>query len=307
MNNPTLTMGSLFAGVGGFDIAAERAGIDVLWQSENNVKASAVLDVRFPHIPNYGDIRAVKIGRRKEAAPQVDILAGGFPCQSYSITGNRGGLVEDRGALWWEFHRLISEGQPAWVVGENVPGLFSSSRGRDFTTIIKSLVQLGYGVVWRVLNAEWWRVPQRRRRMFLIGYLGDKPRPEILALSESLCGDTLPSRETRQNFARTFEPGTPQVVAFSENQRGEVVETDIAHSLTSGGGKPGQGYPAVRIGTTVRKLTPLECERLMGFPDNWTDIKGNSDSQRYRQLGNAVVVPVIEWIMNRITKMGDEK
>ena len=268
----TLTMGSLFAGVGGFDIAAERNGIEVLWQSENDKHASAVLTEHFPTIPNLGDIHDI------EAAPKVDILAGGFPCQSYSVAGNRGGLAEDRGALWWEFRRLISEGQPTWVVGENVPGLLSSSGGRDFATILKSLIQLGYGVVWRVLDAQWFGVAQRRRRVFIVGHIGGEPRPEVLALAESLCGDTAPSRE-----------------------KGKAVAA-ITRSGIGGGGGPddnaAQSGHLIHIEGGVRKITPTESERLQGFCGNWT--KSQSNAQRYLQMGNAVAVPVVEWVLGRI-------
>ena len=297
-----LTMGSLFAGVGGFDIAAKRARIDVVWSSENDKHASAVLAEHFPTVPNYGDIHDIK------DAPKVDILAGGFPCPSYSVAGNRGGLADDRGALWWEFHRLISEGQPTWVLGENVPGLLSSSGGRDFTTIVKSLVQLGYGVVWRVLDAQWFGVAQRRKRVLIVGHSGGQPRPEVLALAESLCGHPAPSRPagtvtsalTRNGVGGGGGPDDNAAQAnhlipsgafrWKEN-RNHVQLDDPTTALTV------EQTQAV-ITPQVRRLTPTECERLQGFQDQWTATQ--SDTQRYRQMGNAVAVPVAEWVMRRI-------
>ena len=358
-----LTMGSLFAGIGGFDIAAERVGINVLWQSENDKHASAVLAEHFPAIPNYGDIHDIS------SAPQVDILAGGFPCPSYSVAGQRGGLADDRGALWWEFRRLISEGQPTWVVGENVPGLLSSSGGRDFTTIIKSLVQLGYGVVWRVLDAQWFGVAQRRKRVFIVGHIGGRPRPEVLALSEGLSGYPQPSRQTgtvasaltrnglggggpddnnaqanhliptivhatqepivAEDLAHALGANSYQAVAFAQNQRDEVRllgpgDGAIAanpgikqqtYAMRQREGKPGGGKgpllsedqsltlasgndQTLFTGPQVRRLTPTECCRLQGFPDDWN--ASQSDTQRYRQMGNAVAVPVAQWIMQRL-------
>jgi len=328
-----LKVGSLFAGVGGFDIAAERAGMEVAWQSENDVKASTVLEHYWPDL-NLGDIHDIT------NPPAVDVLCGGFPCQDYSVAGNREGLVGDRGALWWQFHRLIDEGRPTWVVAENVPGLLSSRDGEDFATIIDSLTELGYGVVWGVLDAQWFGVAQRRRRVFIVGHSGGRPRPEVLALSEGVFGHPEPIRETGDKPAHTVaahaakggDPTTDNYVVFAQNQRDEVRDpNNLAGALAAEPGmkqqtyvmrqregKPGGGKGPLLSedrsltlaantndqtlfqGTTVRRLTPLECERLQGFPDGWTDIEGNSNAQRYRQMGNAVAVPVVEWIFRNI-------
>lgn len=338
-----MRVGSLFAGVGGFDVAAEAAGMDVVWQSENDKAASRVLEHHWPG-RNLGDTYDIYIADRYAtgivdtdiAAPAVDVLCGGFPCQDYSVAGNREGLDGDRGALWWQYHRLISEGRPTWVIGENVPGLLSSRDGQDFATIIDSLTELGYGVVWAVLDAQWFGVAQRRRRVFIVGHSGGRPRPEILALSEGMFGHPEPRREVGQQNAATIETRpTPDrrraesghLIAFAQNQRDEVRDlNDLAGTVAAKPGMKQQTYVVnsrqdsvsiedtslpidtgtpphtVSTGTTVRRLTPLECERLQGFPDGWTDIPGNSDSQRYRQMGNAVAVPVAEWIMRRIAK-----
>lgn len=354
-----MKVGSLFAGVGGFDIAAERAGMKVAWQSEVDPHASRVLEHHWPGL-NKGDVNEIR------SAPAVDVLCGGFPCQSYSVAGSRGGLADDRGALWWQYLRLIRELNPRWVVAENVPGLLSSNRGRDFTTIVQSLVQCGYGIVWGVLDAQYFGVAQRRRRLFIVGHPGGQPRPEILALSEGLCGNPPPSRPSDTGRAQdsprvgsdglladsgvvrtlkarygmsgshaegghlvatgwpeaqgeswreadpmgTLGTGTAstrhlahivsQPLAFAQNQRDEVRMVDVPGALSAQPGMKQQTYVA---NPRVRRLTPLECERLQGFPDGWTDIEGNSDTQRYRQLGNAVAVPVAEWIMRRIASI----
>jgi len=348
-----MRVGSLFAGIGGFDLAAERAGMEVAWQSEIDRKASAVLKHHWPKVPNYGDIHYIDrmeipddgTELRGSVPPAVDVLTGGFPCQDYSVAGNRGGLAGDRGALWWEYLRVIDSIRPTWVVGENVPGLLSSRGGADFETIVGSLTECGYGVAWAVLDAQYFGVAQRRRRVFIVGHSGGQPRPEVLALSEGLFGHPEPRRETGERTAPTLAArtrgGTDDLlngalapvaiqdttrmskdqngagvsdedvsytldgqsrpgVAFMENQRGETWEAPIAQAVNSGGGKPGQGYAAARIGAQVRRLTPLEGERLQGFPDGWTDTPGNSDTQRYRQLGNAVAVPVVEWLLRRL-------
>ncbi len=299
-----MNVGSLFAGIGGFDLAAERAGMTVAWQSENNRPASAVLNHHF-HVHNYGDIHDIG------SPPAVDVLTGGFPCQDYSVAGKREGLAGDRGALWWEYHRLITDIRPTWVVGENVPGLISSRGGKDFETIIGSLTERGYGVVWAVLDAQYFGVAQRRRRVFIVGHSGGKPRPEILAFSEGLFGHPAPSRETESgttesspNRARKgitttdIDDESTPVAAFNWQSGGDVrlgIREEHTDALQS------SQIPAVFLApSTIRRFTPLECERLQGFPDRWTATPGNSNTQRYRQLGNAVAVPVAEWLMRRI-------
>ncbi len=360
-----MRVGSLFAGIGGFDLAAERAAMTLAWQSENDPHASRVIAHRFD-APNLGDIHGI------ESPPTVDVLTGGFPCQDYSVAGNRGGLAGDRGALWWEYHRLIVGLRPTWVVAENVPGLLSSRDGQDFETIIGSLTELGYGVAWAVLDAQYFGVAQRRRRVFIVGHSGGVPRPEVLALSEGLYGHPAPSRGTGKRVAALTANGlggggpddnlaqaghgfkhnagakagtvgaseslSPSLqaeqtvaVAFAQNQRDEVRDLeDKAGALAAQPGMKQQTYIAIQgsgssqgsekgwkddgtqftlniserhgisDGASVRRLTPLEYERLQGFPDHWTNIPNNSDNQRYRQLGNAVAVPVVEWIMRNI-------
>src|SRR5690606_11146989 len=133
-----MKVGSLFAGIGGFDLAAERVGMKVAWQSELDPHASRVLAHHWPGVPNLGDIHDIT------EPPAVDVLTGGFPGQDYSVAGNRAGLAGDRGALWWQMHRIVAQLRPTWVVGENVPGLLSSRGGADFETIVRSLTELGY-------------------------------------------------------------------------------------------------------------------------------------------------------------------
>lgn len=342
-----MRVGSLFAGIGGFDLAAERVGMEVAWQSEIDPHASRVLAYHWPDVPNLGDIHDIT------EPPTVDVLTGGFPCQDYSVAGRGAGLAGDRGALWWQMHRIIAECRPTWVVGENVFGLTTRRHQDSLRTIIGSLVDLGYGVVWRVLDAQWFGVAQRRRRVFIVGHSGGQPRPEVLALAQSVCGDSPPSRETGERIApaltaRTRSGGglgtveldggliafnwqtggdgmlsprsthtdalhagqTPHAVAFVQNQRDEVRALEVASTvgpLTTHvpGDRGTEGIESAHVlavQSTVRRLTPLECERLQGFPDHWTAVPGNSDTQRYKQLGNAVAVPVAEWILGNIVK-----
>jgi DNA (cytosine-5)-methyltransferase 1 len=396
------TVGSLFSGIGGIDLGLERAGCEVRWQCEADDRCRELLAKRWPGVPCFDDVRTVT------DAPAVDVLCGGFPCQDVSVAGRRAGLAGERSGLFHEFARLLDSLAPTWVLIENVPGLLSSGHkpdclngecsgcepGADMGAVLGTLADLGYGWAYRVLDAQYFGVAQRRRRVFIVGCLGDAARAAAVLLeSESCEGHPPPSRETGQGVAGTLgsspagcgprtdtdrmtfvpvaasaltareakgpdsdvttplvaetlrshpRPGSnsvgqvvafsmklhntasnqagkfyreyapslqhdspPPAVAFAENQRGEVLETDYARQMTTGGGKPGQGYPAVRQGMAVRRLTPMECERLQGFLDGWTE--GFPDSVRYRMLGNAVSQTVSLWLGFRLRAVAEGK
>jgi len=499
---------SLFAGIGGFDLAMERAGINVVATVEWDKHAQGVLARRFPNTKLYGDITGVTGEQLISAGfdPANGIITGGFPCQDLSVAGRRAGLIGSRSGLFWEICRLLDETKAQSFILENVPGLLSSNEGRDMGTVIRALEERGYSVAWRVLDAQHFGVAQRRRRVFIIGHLGNDWRTpaEILAIAESsaryseqsntkrkdptyktsdgtgsnslIGSETVGSlqasdykfpqqqqvhenkiviqastslasgkeiancisaslyhhgsvvnqdannghmviHETDQQiqaFVKIVRSGAraedgslpaevwaeretaptlnvmdnngdshatvlindPTFTIFTQNQRSEVrdlngvagalqansgmnntnyvstnvdptffyakshqdvrIQGDVINTLaatmgTGGGNTPmvhaiqntvigrkdtsgpqGKGYGneedpmftldttsphAVATPSTVRRLTPVECERLQGFPDQWTE--GQADSHRYKQLGNAVAVPVVEWIIRR--------
>ena len=360
----TLTVGSLFSGVGGFDLGFERAGMAVRWQCEKDTAARSVLRRHWPDVTVYEDVRDVGIG-----AEAVDVVCGGFPCQDVSIAGRRAGLAGERSGLWFEFHRILAALTPEWVVIENVPGLLSSNAGRDFAVILRGLVELRYGVVWRILDSQHFGVPQRRRRVFIVGCAGEQRgrAAEILFEREGGAGDFVPGGETGTDIAapvtaRTHkggftDPVNDNVIAFTwQGDTGMSAMDDASPSLTvnqtialantlpaSGSGtsrpgntgsdagllvfepryysdregmagapnaltsplkstdyKAGDSQQHVTAGGAVRRLTPTECARLQGFPDDWNDWL--SDSARYKQYGNAVTVNVAEWIGRRIVE-----
>lgn len=204
-----MKFGSLFAGIGGFDLGFERAGMTCAWQVEKEPTCHEVLRARFPGARLFDDVRAVGAA---ELEP-VDVICGGFPCQDLSVAGKRAGLEGARSGLFYEMARIIGELQPSFVVWENVPGLLSSARGADFAAVLVALDDLGYCGAWSVLDARYFGVAQRRRRLFGVfarAGAGESARrcAEILALAPRLRGNPPPRRATREGVAPTLEGRT---------------------------------------------------------------------------------------------------
>jgi len=200
-----LTGVSLFAGVGGFDLAMERNGVEVVANVEIDKQCQKVLAKHFPKAKQFSDITDVKgsdlIGAGFE--PSRGIITGGFPCQDLSVAGKRAGLVGERSGLFWEIARLIEETKTEWFILENVPGLLTSNKGQDFGVVIGTMADIGYSLAWRVLDAQHFGVPQRRRRVFIVGRrTGDGlSSAEVLFKSEGLRRNTTQSKQARQDTA----------------------------------------------------------------------------------------------------------
>ena len=197
-----LTAVSLFAGVGGFDLAMQRNGINVVATVEIDKYARGVLQHQFPEATHFEDVTKVSADELRTAGfiPERGIITGGFPCQDLSVAGKRAGLAGKRSGLYWEIIRLVDELSPKYLVLENVPGLLSSNGGRDMGVVIAALTDRGYGVSWRVLDAQYFGVAQRRRRVFIVACAGDNgaASSEILAISEGLRGHLEASKPTRK-------------------------------------------------------------------------------------------------------------
>jgi DNA (cytosine-5)-methyltransferase 1 len=183
---------SLFAGIGGFDIAMQRAGIKVVAAVEWDKHAQNVLKNRFPETQIYGDITGVTGEQLINAGfdPANGIITGRFPCQDLSVAGRRAGLIGSRSGLFWEICRLLDETKAQNFILENVPGLLTSNEGRDMGTVIRALEERGYSIAWRVLDAQYFGIPQRRRRVFIVGCFGDDWRTpaKILDIQEGSDG-----------------------------------------------------------------------------------------------------------------------
>lgn len=311
---------SLFSGIEAASVAWQRLGWIPVAFSEIEAFPKAVLAARYPHVPDLGDI--TKIDWSKYDIGTIDLVVGGSPCQSFSIAGKREGLQGESG-LMFEYIRAVRELRPKWVVWENVPGALSCERGNAFRQLLSEMDDLGYGLAWRVLDAQFYGVAQRRRRIFLIGSLGSKCAAQVLFERDSLSWDPSSSREKRKALTGRSQESSgssssPAVTMY------EIAGNIIGRQPQHGGHGLGVSNPdetgAFTLTATdrhalwcaaesldecgdegVRWLTPLECERLQGFPDGWTDIqyKGKEhapDHSRYKALGNSMAVPVMRWI-----------
>jgi DNA (cytosine-5)-methyltransferase 1 len=404
--------------------AATVAWHDMGWKpigfSEIEKFPSQLLQHHYPHVTNYGDMTKFKEWNINES---IGLLVGGTPCQSFSVAGLRKGLEDPRGNLMLTYLGIADHFKPKWLLWENVPGVLSSNGGEDFACLLKGMAELGYGFAYRVLDAQHFGVPQRRRRVFVVGCLGDwRSAAKVLFESESLCRDITPSRQKRKettafttssfgNYSEgvgTIRANGGDIGGGSENlyvppiahclqttsndysradgfnmvtqvyethpadsrvkEMGDVCQTVTSRWGTGGGNVPialagntigrqpmnggnGNGFtengpmytltktdvhgvalpiswdselnPNVdKMGTLmrggqggrmdgvmqtnmkVRRLTPIECERLQGFPDNYTNIKKDCpDGHRYKALGNSMAVPVMKWIGQRINEL----
>jgi len=307
----------LFAGVGGFRVGINKAHPDweCVYSNEYDKYANSVYKKHYERCDDR-DIRTVKT----EEIPDHDLLVGGFPCQAFSMAGKRRGFEDTRGTLFFEIARIAKQKQPRLLLLENVKGLLSHDSGNTFKTILRSLDELGYDCQWQVLNSKDFGVPQNRERVFIIGHLRGTSRPEVFPIgnpNENSFKQDKKLREQISNTLRTnYSNGKSNETYILEKKLKEItkrqqqgmrvydtsgISTTLAGQAGGWGAKTGL-YQLNNL--KIRRLTPVECERLQGFPDNWTkyghDDKEMSDTQRYKQLGNAVSTPVVTAIVERL-------
>ena len=414
---------SVCSGIEAATVAWHEMGWNPIAFSEIEKFPSQVLAHHYPNVPNLGDMTKYK---EWELSEPIDILVGGTPCQSFSVAGLRKGLDDPRGNLALTYVGILDKFRPKWCIWENVPGVLSSGGGRDFGSFLGALGEVGYGWAYRVLDAQYFGVPQRRRRVFVVGCLGDwKSAAEVLFDPHSLSGNTKKGGKTRKRVAYPIADCAPTLCArdykgvgnyevagggklimtekvsptlqtscndYSRadgftmmvyethpadsrvKEMGDICQTVTSRWGTGGGNVPivqkaysiredatannfsatplevtpalqalrpsvqshhaqtfiAQGFDAYNNSVTgnvsktldtgadyhhvpnvysstmsVRRLTPTECERLQGFPDNYTNIKENCpDGPRYKALGNSMAVPVMKWIGERINAKG---
>lgn len=307
-----------FSGIGGFRRGMEMAGHECVGHCE--IDKYADKSYRAMHSPKEGEWFANDITRVIPGElPDADCYCGGFPCQSFSIAGKRGGFSDTRGTLFFEVMRLAAERQPKYLFLENVAGLLSHDNGNTFATICNSFAECGYEFQWAVLNSKDFGVPQNRERVFFVANLRGTNRPQVFPIRESNEVDAKEVDKGTHNYIR-------EITVLSDSGQGRRWrEQDFISALRVGGdtqcvviqdenlmirdGRDNRSClragrtPELGIkGTSIRRLTPLECFRLQGFPDEYfyRAKAVNSDSQLYKQAGNSVTVNVIYEIAKRI-------
>lgn len=302
---------SIFSGVEAATLAWEPIGWEPVCFAEFDEFPSAVLAERYPEVPNVGDVTKMNW---KKYRNRVDLVVGGSPCQSFSIAGKRRGLQGESG-LMFEYIRAVREIRPRWFLWENVPGALSSENGEAFRQLLSEMDKLGYGLAWRILDAQFFGVAQRRRRLFLVGHLGACPPIGVLLEPESMRGDFESSAEKRASLAEATGR-SPRSAGFKYHQGagagGVGAEPEQSPTLTADWHSPAvhpidEPITGALVSEGVRRLTPRECERLQGFPDDWTKIpyRGKPaekcpDGPRYKAIGNSMAVPVMRWLGERI-------
>ena len=195
---------SVCAGIEAASVAWHELGWTPVAFSEIEKFPSAVLAHHYPNVPNWGDMTKFK----EWPDANINVLVGGTPCQSFSVAGLRKGLADPRGNLMLTYLAIADKYRPEWLVWENVPGVLSSNKGRDFGALLGGMAELGYGFCYRVLDAQYFGVAQRRRRVFVVGHLGNWQRAAaVLFERESLCGNPAPRRETGQEIASSPDVG----------------------------------------------------------------------------------------------------
>lgn len=287
----------LFAGIGGFRLGLERHGHECVYASEWLERPASIYERNFGDKPDDRDIRDID----PNEIPEADLICGGFPCATFSIAGKRTGFSEEdtRGSLFFEICRFLRVKRTPYVFLENVKGLLSSDNGRTFGVILFTLDSLGYDVQWEVLNSSNFGVPQNRERVFIIGSLRGKPRPKVFPVGriEGKDDEKVKRKQKKQPGITQWRRG------YFRDYKSRGTPT-----LTANMGTGGHNVPFVKEMDTgcedIRKLTPLECERLQGLPDNFTKYNADgsivSDSQRYERCGRTVTVNVIEAIAEKL-------
>jgi DNA (cytosine-5)-methyltransferase 1 len=311
----------LFAGIGAFRLGLERTGHECVWANEWLERPRSIYARNFGEQPDGRDIRNVSAGD----IPDADLLVGGFPCATFSVAGKRTGfsLDDTRGTLAFEMFRLAHEKSIPYLLFENVKGLLNHDEGRTFEIILEVLDGLGYDCQWELLDSQNFGVPQHRERIFLIGHLRGKPRPKVFPIGRASRGnDEANSNKPRgrEGFFSDISPtldahyykggNARQYVVQTESRRDKEMRTytdGVVPTLTAQMGTGGGNVPYVKPveeNLRIRKLTPLECERLQGLPDGWTEFYHDgrrvSDSERYERCGRTITIPVVEAIGRRL-------
>lgn len=284
-------LNSFFSGIGGFELGFERNGFETLMQCEVNKFCQQVLKTQWNNVKLFTDINTIT----PSEIPKADIWCGGFPCQDVSVArGSKGreGLQGKNSGLFFPFAKLIEAKKPTMLLIENVTGLLSSHNGQDFRIVLETLSDMGYAIAWRVINSRYFGTPQSRPRVFICAALKN-PYLAVSSIYEFQKG--IKPKKQRDGF-----------LSINECSISGAIVPEVAYCLAATSGRhTGTDWSRTYVSyyEAVRRLIPEECEALQGFPKDWTNVKVNGsdiDTDRYHALGNAVSVPVVNWIAKKI-------
>ena len=319
----------LCAGIGGFRQALENLGCECVGYSEIDKHAIKLYSAWYNDECNFGDITKIEA----EKLPDFELLVGGFPCQAFSVAGKRGGFNDTRGTIFFDFARIMKAKKPKFAIFENVKGLLNHDGGKTYETMLRTLDELGYDAQWGVLNTRFHGLPQNRQRVYIVANLRERSSTKILfergngitdkvaRIQQSIIGNYhTKSGKTHQRsgvlnensiapclIASDYkEPRMVKIGAIDgkRHQADRVYSLDgVSTTLSAQGGGLGAKTGLYSAGDKVRRLTPKECFRLQGFKDEMVELGyklGISDTQLYKMAGNAVSVPVVEWVAQRV-------
>jgi len=307
----------LFAGIGGFRYALESFGLKCVFSSENNIACQNIYEKNFNEVPK-GDIKKID----EKDIPQHDILCAGFPCQAFSISGKQQGFEDTRGTLFFDIARIAKKKQPKLLLLENVKNFEKHNKGKTISIAKRVLENIGYDVFCKVLNSGMFGVPQKRERIYILAFRKDLKIkefdfPKHAGKPTKLIDIILPDDLTEKYVIKRkdvylkekirvqidmngYYPQRPiRIGQVNKGGQGERIYHECGHSITLSayGGGVGAKTGLYLINDRIRKLAPLECAKLMGFPDYF--IIHHSDNQAYKQFGNSVVINVLQSILKR--------
>lgn len=294
-----LKVASFFSGIGGFDLGLERAGMNVVFQSEINNFCREILKKHWPAVKLAGDINQIKI----KDIPEADVWCAGFPCQDVSLAnqGKRRGLNGERSGLFFKLLKLIEQKKPSWIIIENVTGLLNSNDGEDFRCVIKALDELGYVCSWRILDAKYFRTPQRRRRVLIVASYGNAGSIEVLLDPKTI--KTLPEKNQNQKRPPSKKhEGIDEEPDYISIQHACIGRKPNAGPQSKGWRADGETWTLDSRGSSdviCSETAPFGVRETTGVP------KG-LDGNRFRAIGNAVPVPITTWLGKRLVKIANE-
>lgn len=319
----------LCAGIGGFRQALENLGCECVGYSEIDKHAIKLYSAWYNDECNFGDITKIEA----EKLPDFELLVGGFPCQAFSVAGKRGGFNDTRGTIFFDFARIMKAKKPKFAIFENVKGLLNHDGGKTYETMLRTLDELGYNAQWGILNTRFHGLPQNRERVYIVANLRERSSTKILFERGNGSADKVERAEngiigqfynrkgkTHQDLGVISSEGhspallatthkNPRIVKIGDidglnTQYSRVYDSEgVSTTINAQGGGLGAKMGLYNAGDKVRRLTPKECFRLQGFKDEMVELGyklGISDTQLYKMAGNAVSVPVVEWVAQRV-------